>query len=117
MNKTNFRPVSILACISKIFERVYSDQMMEFFHDILSIALSAFRKSYSCETVLIRLIEDWKALLDKHKVVGAMLLDLSKAFDCLPHRLLLAKLKAYGLNNDACQLIHSYLLNRRQRVK
>ena len=117
MNKVNFRPVSILACISKIFENVYSNQMTDFFNAILSVSLSAFRKLYSCETVLVRLIEDWKALLDKHQVVGAMLLDLSKAFDCLPHRLLVAKLSAYGFNEDACKLIHSYLLNRRQRVK
>ena len=101
MNKVNFRPVSILVCISKIFEKVYRNQMTDFFDAILSISLSAFRKSYSCETVLVRLVEDWKALLDKHQVVGAMLLDLSKAFDCLPHRLLLAKLSAYGLNNDS----------------
>ena len=117
MNKNNFRPVSILACISKIFEKVYSEQMMEFFNSILSISLSAFRKQYSCETVLIRLVEDWKALLDKQQIVGAMLLDLSKAFDCLPHSLMIAKLEAYGFNKDACNLIHSYLINRKQRVK
>ena len=117
MNKMNFRPVSILSGISKIFERVYSDQMTDFFNSILSISLAAFRKSFSCETVLVKLIEDWKALLDKQQVVGAMLLDLSKAFDCLPHRLLLAKLKAYGFTENACHLIFSYLLNRKQRVK
>ena len=117
MNKVNFRPVSILVCISKIYEKAYSRQITTFFENILSASLSAFRKSYSCETVLIRLIEDWKLLLEKHQIVGAMLIDLSKAFDCLPHRLLLAKLNAYGLNDSACQLIQSYLLNRRQRVK
>ena len=90
MIKNNFRPVSILICLSKIFEKAYSDQMTEFFEKILSISLAAFRKSYSCESVLIRLVEDWKALLEKQQVVGAMLLDLSKAFDCLPHRLLIA---------------------------
>ena len=117
MNKENFRPVSILVCISKIFERVYSEQMMDFFNSILSISLSAFRRHFSCETVLVRLIEDWKALLDKQQVVGAMLLDLSKAFDCLPHSLLIAKLQAYGFDKNACNLIHSYLINRKQRVK
>ena len=117
MNKVNFRPVSILVCISKIYERIYSDQMSAFFEGILSASLSAFRKSYSCETVLVRLIEDWKSLLDRHQVIGAMLMDLSKAFDCLPHRLLISKLKAYGFHEDACTLISSYLSNRRQRVK
>ena len=117
MNKNNYRPVSILPCISKIFEKVYCEQMVEFFNAILSASLSAFRKSYSCESVLIEMVEQWKDLLDQHKVVGAMLLDLSKAFDCLPHRLLIAKLEAYGFENDSCQLIASYLKNRRQRVK
>ena len=57
MNKVNFRPVSILVCISKIFERVYSKQMTDFFDAILSISISVFRKSYSCEIVLVRLVE------------------------------------------------------------
>ena len=91
--------------------------MMVFFNSILSISLSAFRKKYSCETVLIKLVEDWKALLDKRHIVGAMLLDLSKAFDCLPHSLMIAKLKAYGFNTNSCNLIHSYLINQKQDVK
>ena len=49
--------------------------------------------------------------------VGLLLLDLSKAFDCLPHRLLLCKLHAYGVSRDACSLLHSYLSSRFQRVK
>ena len=116
-NKHNFRPVSILTCIKKIFERVYCDQMVDFSNEILSNMLCAFRKQYSCETVLIKLIETWKDLLDKHQIIGAMMLDLSKAFDCLPHKLLLAKLEAYGFDNNACNLIKSYLENRHQRVK
>ena len=117
MDKTNYRPVSILPCVSKIFERVYADQMINFFNDIMSNLLCAFRQKHSCELLLVRLIEDWKALLDKHKVVAAIMLDLSKAFDSLPHRLFLAKLSAYGFNNDACKLLQSYLSNRKQRVK
>ena len=96
MNKTNFRPVSILVCFSKIFEKLYCDQLLDFFNKVVSKFLSAFRKGYSCETVLIKMIEDWRKCLSEHKVVVAKLVDLSKAFDCLPHRLLLAKLSAYG---------------------
>ena len=117
MSRGNFRPVSILPCISKIFESIYSKQLSEYFDDLLSVLLSAFRKGYSCETVLTRLIEDWKSLLDKHKIIGAMMLDLSKAFDCISHRLLIAKLKAYGVDDTVCNLIKSYLSNRLQRVK
>ena len=62
-------------------------------------------------------MEDWKAALDKNMYIGAVLMDLSKAFDCLPHDLLLAKLKAYGVNEESCNLMGSYLSNRHQRVK
>ena len=63
MNKTNFRPVSILVCFSKIFEKLYCDQLLDFFNKVVSKFLSAFRKGYSCETVLIKMIEDWRKCL------------------------------------------------------
>ena len=66
---------------------------------------------------------DWKfwimlcKALDDRKYVGAVLMDLSKAFDCMPHNPLLAKLQDYGLSNEAITLMRSYLTGRRQRVK
>ena len=63
------------------------------------------------------MMEDWRKSLDDRKYVGAVLIDLSKAFDCMPHNLLLAKLQAYGLSNEAITLMRSYLTGRRQRVK
>ena len=83
----------------------------------MSGLLSAFRKKYGCHHVLTRLVEDCKQALDKHMHVGLLLLDLSKAFDCLPHKLLLCKLHAYGASRDACDLLCSFLTNRPQRVK
>ena len=117
MNKTNFRPVSIMVCFSKVFVKLYCDQLLDFFNKVVSKFLSAFRKGYSCETVLIKMIEDCRKSLSEHMVVAAMLVDLSMAFDCLPHRLLLAKLSAYGLSHDSCHLLMSYLSERKQRVK
>ena len=59
-----------------------------------------FRKGHSCQHVLLRLTEEWRKQLDNNKIFGALFMDLSKAFDCLPHDLLLAKLETYGFNID-----------------
>ena len=85
-------------------------------HDIPPM-FSAYRKIFSCQNVLLRLIEQWRQYLDNNKVVGAVLMDLSKAFDCLPHELLIAKLEAYGLDRQVVKLIYSYLKDRKQTVK
>ena len=113
----NYRPLSILPSVSKIFEKVFNQQLYDYFKHIMSGLLSAFRKKYGCHHVLTRLVEDCKQALDKHMHVGLLLLDLSKAFDCLPHKLLLCKFHAYGVSRDACDLLCSYLTNRSQRVK
>ena len=63
------------------------------------------------------MIEKWVKIVDNKGVFGALLTDLSKAFDCIPHDLIIAKLAAYGFHIDALKLIHDYLSNRKQRVK
>ena len=63
------------------------------------------------------MLETWKRSVDKGKVFGALLTDLSKAFDCLDHELLTAKLNAYGFSLPALRLINDYLSNRKQRTK
>ncbi len=114
---TNYRPISILPCISKLFENIINEQLGAFMENHFSPLLSAFRKGYSCASVLTRLVEDWKAALDNKEVVGAILIDLSKAFDSMPHNLLLEKLKAYGLSDPAVGLLRSYLSDRKQCVR
>ena len=85
-----YRPVSILVVLDKVFEKCLERQLIQYFNPILSPSLSAYRRGYSCESVLLRLIEDWRFALDKRCVVGAVIMDLSKAFDMIPHNLLLA---------------------------
>ena len=63
------------------------------------------------------MLEKWKSAVDKGESFGALLIDLSKAFDCLSHKLLLAELHAYGCSIAALRLIHCYLTNRKQRTK
>jgi hypothetical protein len=115
--KKNFRPVSILTALSKLFESVVNDQLVPYFTDVFNMLLCAFRNGYSCQTLLIKCIEDWKCALDKKELIGTMFMDLSSAFDCLPHSLLISKMYAYGLNTSACELVFSYLSSRKQRVK
>ena len=113
----NYRPVSILPSLSKVLEKIIHLQLQPFVDEVLDSRMSAYRKGYSCQHVLIDLIERWKKGLDNKGHAGAILMDLSKAFDCLPPQLLIAKLKAYGLSRDSCALIWSYLSTRKQRVK
>ena len=116
-NKINYRPVSVLSSLSKVFERVIQNQLNNFIEVKLPPYVSAYRKNYSCQHVLIRLLEEWREGIDLGKHVGAILMDLSKAFDCIPHDLLVAKLNAYGINTSSCKLLYSYLKGRRQCVK
>ena len=66
---------------------------------------------------MIALIEKWKTSVDSGAAIGALITDLSKAFDCLLHLLLIAELDAYGFDKKSLKLIYSYLSNRKQRVK
>ena len=117
LEKGNYRPVSILPTLSKIFERVIHSQLSYFFNNHFHDMLSAFRPGYGCQSVLLKIVEDWKMALDSKKYTAAILMDLSKAFDCIPHDLILAKLNAYGLSANAITFIESYLSNRKQCVK
>ena len=113
---SNFRPVSILNCFSKVYENVIKNELLKSMNVHLSPFLSAYRKNYNMQHVLLRLLEEWREHLDNNKTVGGILMDLSKDFDCVPHDLLLAKLAAYGIDHNLILYIHSYLLNRKQCV-
>ena len=107
LNKENYRPVSVLPTISKIFERSMHDQLSTSMDEQFNPFLAAFRKGFGCQSTLLRLLEDWRKALDNHECVAAILMDLSKAFDCLPHGLLIAKLRAYELSEETVELLES----------
>ena len=94
--KANFRPVSVLPPISKIYEKLLQKQINNYIENILSPYLCGYRKVDSTHHALICLTEKWKKILDKKGFCGAVLLDLSKAFDTIDHELLVTKLHAYG---------------------
>ena len=116
-NKKNHRPVSILPSFNNVFEKILANQFEDFYENILSDHISAYRKNYSCETSLLKLTEDWRQSLDNKEIVTVISLDLSKAFDCIPHNLLLAKFKAYSVSEHSVSLFKSYLSNCKQCVK
>ena len=83
----------------------------------IPLYVSAYRKEYDSQHVLFRLLEEWRQHLDNNKVVGGVFMDLSKAFDCVPHDLLIAKLAAYSVDENLLMYIYSYLSNRKQCVR
>ena len=84
---SNFRPVSILNTFSKIYEKVIKNQLLHGMENVFSIQVSAYRKNYNSQHVLMRLIEQWREYLNKDFVTGAVLTDLSKDFDFTLHNL------------------------------
>jgi hypothetical protein len=116
---SNYRPISILPTISKIYERHIASQMQSFFEqtNIIYNAQSGFRKHHSCNTALIKLIDSWLKDIDSGKMIGSVFLDLRKAFDLVDHKILLKKLELYHFSQHSIKLFSSYLNDRKQIVK
>ena len=114
LEKANYRPTSLLPSLSKVYEKLIYQQPNAFFENKLSPLLCGFRSRYSTQHVLLNLINKWESCLDNSGVVATILKDLSKAFDCLPHELVLAKLHACGVDIKSLKLLQDYLSNRTQ---
>ena len=114
---SNFRPVSVLRIFLKIYEKVLKDMLVEKMNVYSSPFVACYRENYNTQHVLIRFLEEWRSYLDKNYFVGAIITDISKAFDCIPRNLLIAKLEAYGFDNYTIPYVYSYLENRKHCVK
>ena len=117
LKKENYRPVSLLPHVSKIFERLIYKQINDYTCDKLSKYVTGFRKCHGTQHLLLVLLEKWKKALDKGENVCTIFMDLSKAFNSVNHNLLLAKLKTYGFAENALKLMCSYLKDWRQAVQ
>lgn len=113
----NYRPISLLCILGKLQDGLAADQMSVFMeeHEILPRQQFAFRKKSGTETALIKLIDDIAKASNEKKVTGIIALDLSKAFDTVPHCGLVSFAESF-CEPSACHFLASYLTNRRQRV-
>ena len=113
----NYRPVSVLPTVSKIFELIMQKQITDYIGKFLSPFLCRYRKGFCGQCALLSLTERWSLCLDQQGFVGALSMDLSKAFDIINYELLIDKLHAYEFSIEALEVLLSYLLERWQRVK
>ena len=99
----NYRPISVLPVVSKIVERHVHDSLCKYLCDnnLLYYRQSGFYKHHSTEIALVRIVDELLFNLDKNKVSGMIMIDYSKAFDMIDHRILLAKLEAYGVTDTS----------------
>ena len=110
-DKNNYRPISILPIISLIFERHVSLHLKQYFENnkLFYLRQSGFRTNHSCQTALVKLLDDWISAIDNSEIVGTIFVDLSKAFDLVDHNILINKLKLYQLDKSTCSWFSSYL--------
>lgn len=117
-NPNNYRPISILPTVSKIFEHVISDRLTNFFvkYGIISKSQHGFCQNRSTITAIEDIMQTILEALDNNKHIQMTCFDLSKAFDSVSHRILLNKLFYYGIRGNVHDLLSSYLTNREQYV-
>jgi len=114
----NYRPISLLPSISKVIERIMHFQIIEYFHEhnLMYNSQYGFRQNHSTELATLEIIDKIAYQMDRNEIPLNIFLDLSKAFDCLNHEILLHKLEYYGFCESSCLLMKSYLSNRKQFV-
>lgn len=114
----NYRPISILPNMSKIFELAIKNRMVNFLekYSLLHIGQHGYRKQRSTITALIEIIQNITEALDNGEIMKMLSFDLSKAFDSVSHEILLDKLNFYGFRDVVNDLLRSYLTNRKQHV-
>ena len=116
-DKTNDHPISILPNRNKIYETLMYNQISPYLDSVFYKFQCGFRKGFNAQHCLLTMVEKWCKSLDKGGETGAVLTDLSKAFYCIDHNSLRAKLNAYGFEKRSLEFIHSYLTKRKQRTK
>ena len=106
---------SILPNLRKFYERLMYNQISPYFDSVFSKFPCGFWKGFNAQQCLLTMAQKWRKTLDKGGETGAVLTDLSKAFDCIDQNLLIVKLSAYGFEKRLFEFIHSRLTKRKQK--
>ena len=113
LDKENYRQVSILPLLSKVFEKLIYKLLSNYTESFLSSILCGFRKAHNTQHALFKLLHSWQKELDQKGFVGTILMDLPKAYDCIPLDLLIAKFEHYGIEKIGMSLILDCLSRRK----
>ena len=111
---SNYRPISVIPTVSKIFEKIVFDQLNKYFNDNnpLTSCQSGFRSLHSTMTALLEATNSWSVNIDNGLVNGVVFIDLKKAFDTIDHQIILQKLRNYGIDHCSLKWFKSYLTGR-----
>ena len=114
--KSNYRPISVLPVISKLFEKLVFNQLYRYMKEnsLFTSDQSGFLRLHSTLTCLIKMSDDWYNGLDLGKLVGLVFIELKKEFDTVDHDILCKKLELYGVQQRELSWLRSYLSNRKQ---
>ena len=113
-NVDNYRPISVISVVAKIFEKLIFEQLYECLNsnNLISASQSGFRTLHSTLTALIETTDKWSINIDNGFLNGVIFIDLKKAFDTIDHTILLRKLQMDGIDQNGIRLFQSYLSNR-----
>jgi hypothetical protein len=119
LDAANYRPISLTCICCKLLESIIRDHIVQFFlsNGLFSNKQYGFIKGRSTVQQLLKVLDDWTEKLENGGQIDVLYTDLEKAFDRVPHRRLLRKLKRYNLHPDLIDWIKAFLSNRKQRVQ
>ena len=114
----NYRPISVLPLVSKLFEKIIYSQYCDYLQDnrLLNTYQSGFRSMHSTLTALLETTNNWSINIDNGLLNGVPFIDPKKAFDNIDHEIILLKLANYGVDQNALRFFVSYLYNRSQNA-
>ena len=115
----NYRPVSVTSCCSRILERLINRKIVDYLNsnNLIVNSQHGFQAGKSTDTILLSFYDYVTDCLDRNKVIDAIFFDFQKAFDTVPHNVLINKLLSFGFRGQALHWIRDFLSNRHQRVR